>query len=262
MSASVFAKALSDRWRLVAIVSAFLAAMNVLVMMLFGSLGEQYGELMEALPAEILAALGAGDLGTPVGWLNAEMFSFVIPIGVVAVGILVGVGAIAGEEDKNTLNMLLAAPVDRMQVAWSKVTAMVLLLALVAAATFTSLVIGAAIGNVEIGADKLLAGSFMGLLFGIFFASLAFGIGAGTGRSGLAAFVSAGVAVVAFVVHAFLPLVKGWEWVQKASPYYWYLGPNPLANGVDVPSAALFAGLSAVFVLVGVLAFNRRDIGV
>lgn len=262
MSVDIFGKALLDRVRLVGIVAASLAAMNVLVLLLFGSLGDQYGDVLEAMPPEILAALGASDLGTPVGWLNAEMFSLVIPIALVAVGIVVGVGAIAGEEDRMTLNVLLAAPVGRVEVAASKLLALLLMLAVIGAASWASLVLGAAWGNVEIGADKLLAGTVMGVLFGAFFATLAFGIGAATGRSGLAATVSAGLAVLAFVVNAFTPLIEGWEWTQELSPFYWYLGTNPLADGVDLGAAALLAGFAVAFVVAGIVAFDRRDVGV
>lgn len=262
MSIDIFRKSLFDRVRLIGIVAGSLAAMNVLVLLLFGSLGEQYAEILDVMPPEILAALGANDLGTPAGWLNAEMFSLVIPIALVGVGIVIGVGAIAGEEDRMTLNVLLAAPVGRMQVAISKVAALILLLAVLGATSWASLVVGAALGNVEIGADMLLAGTVMVVLFGAFFACLAFGIGAATGRPGLAAAVSAGLAVLAFVANAFLPLVDGWERAQELSPFYWYLGTNPLVDGIDLGAAALLGGFAALFVAAGTIAFNRRDIGV
>jgi len=262
VSVDIFRKSLSDRVRLLGIVAASLATMNVLVLLLFGSLGEQYGEILEAMPPEILAALGASDLGTPVGWLNAEMFSFVIPMALVGVGIVIGVGAIAGEEDRMTLNVLLAAPVGRVRVAFSKVAALILLLAVLGAVSWAALVIGAALGNVDIGADKLLAGTVMGFLFGAFFACLAFGIGAATGRPGLAAAVSAGLAVLAFMANAFLPLVEGWERAQELSPFYWYLGTNPLADGIDLGAAILLGGFAVLFAIAGTIVFNRRDIGV
>ncbi len=262
MSGDVLLKALNDRVRLVAIVSASLAAMNILVLLLFGSLGEEYGELMEAFPPEIMEALGAGDLGTPVGWLNAEMFSLVIPIALVGVGIVVGVGAIAGEEDRGTLNVLLATPVTRLGVAISKALALGILLVVLTAVNFVSLYLGVVLGNVDLGAGQLLAGTAMSLLFGLFFATLAFGVGAATGRSGLAATLGAGLAVVAFVMNAFLPLVEGWERAQELSPFYWYLGTNPLADGIDPLSVILFTGFSVVFLGWGILAFTRRDIGV
>lgn len=262
MSVDVLLKALGDRVRLVAIVSGSLAAVNVLVLLLFGSLGEEYGELMEAFPPEIMEALGAGDLGTPVGWLNAEMFSLIIPIALIGVGIVVGVGAIAGEEDRGTLNVLLATPVTRPGVAVSKALALGILLVALTAVNFVSLYLGAVLGNVDIGANQLLAGTTMSLLFGLFFSTMAFGVGAATGRSGLAAALSAGLAVVAFVMNAFLPLAEGWERAQELSPFYWYLGTNPLADGMDPLSVLLLAGFSVFFLGWGILAFTRRDIGV
>jgi putative exporter of polyketide antibiotics len=50
--------------------------------------------------------------------------------------------------------------------------------------------------------------------------------------------------------------------VRDWSPFTWLTGSQPLVNGVDAGDVALMLGLSVVFVVLGTLAFERRDLAV
>lgn len=262
MSASILGKAIRDRLRLVLITTILLGALTVGIVPIYSSMAPQLGSLMDAYPPEILLALGVTDIASPIGFLDAELFSLVLPIVLIGIGVVIGVAAIAGEEDSRTINVLLSHPVRRSQVAWAKVAAMVLLLALVGAGIFVSLVLANAIGTLEIRLDGLFAASLMTALLGILFGSLAFAAGAATGKPGLSVGVAAGVGLAAWLVDAFAPLIGGLDDVQKLSPIYWYTGTGPLANGLDPLYTVLMAGSAAALFLAGVLVFERRDIAV
>lgn len=262
MSASVFRKAVRDRLKLIAISAAALAALTIGVIPIYASMAPQLQNLADVYPKELLLALGVEDLASPIGFLDAELFSLMFPIVLIGIGIVIGVSAIAGEEDSRTINVLLSHPVRRTAAAWAKVAATIVLVGLLGAAIFGSLIVGNAIGELEIGAGGLFAASLMTALLGILFGSLAFAVGAATGRPGLSVGVAAGVALLAWVVDAFAPLIGGLDDVQKLSPLYWYTGTGPLTNGLDPLSTFLMVGVSAILFVGGVVAFDRRDIAV
>jgi ABC-2 type transport system permease protein len=74
--------------------------------------------------------------------------------------------------------------------------------------------------------------------------------------------VSAAVAVVAYLASGVFPQVEGLAWTRDVSPWHWYVGGDPLANGVQAGGALLLLGATVVLVAAGTWAFNRRDVAV
>ena len=99
-------------------------------------------------------------------------------------------------------------------------------------------------------------------LFGICFASIAFGVGAYTGKRVYALGIGAYVAVAGYLADSFLPQIKGLGWISDYSPFGWYLDGEPLRNGVQWGHCALLLGVGLFFAAVGVWGFHRRDIAV
>src|SRR3989304_5752380 len=83
-------------------------------------------ELMEGLPEALLALIGENDLLSPAGYLNSQLFGAIVPLLFIFYGVGAGAGAIAGEEENRTLDLLLANPVGRTRVVVEKALAMVI----------------------------------------------------------------------------------------------------------------------------------------
>jgi len=262
MSPDIAARAFRDRLRLLVITSAGLGALTLGIVPIYTSMAPQLAELMSAYPPELLIALGVTDISSPIGFLDAELFSLVLPIVAIGLGIVIGVAAIAGEEDSRTINVLLSHPVSRSAVAWSKAVALIALLGVLGAALFGTLVVANEIGPLHVGLEGLFAAGLMTALLGILFGSVAFAVGAATGRPGLSAGVAAAVGLIAWLVDAFAPLIGGLDDYQRLSPMYWYTGTEPLATGVDPFYTLLMAGSALILFMLGVFTFNRRDIAV
>jgi ABC-2 type transport system permease protein len=49
---------------------------------------------------------------------------------------------------------------------------------------------------------------------------------------------------------------------RKLSLLYYYIGADPLRNGLNVGHAAVLAGVSALLLAVAMVVFQRRDVGV
>ena len=225
---------------------------------------EAFEQLLDAYPEELLAFFGIDDpqeLASPEGFVNSQLYANVVPIMLFVFTIGLGTSAIAGEEDKRTMDLLLAHPVSRDRVVIDNFKAM----ATLSGALTLSLLLVLVAFNAPAGLDMSLVGMLaanvgvwmLGLVFGV----MALAIGAVTGRRSLTIGVSAGLAVAAFFLYGLAPLVETLEPVQKISPFWWYLGPKPLSAGFDI----LFA-LMAVWIAAGVGAalwgFRRRDVSV
>ena len=126
---SVLLKTLRDQRRTFLWWSAGLSAVNALIIILYPSVEDvpELDAIMESMP-EALARLFMGDvvnLTSPEGYLNSQLFILVLPLLFLVFTIGRGSGAIAGEEERGTLDLLLSLPVRRSQVVLEKFVAMV-----------------------------------------------------------------------------------------------------------------------------------------
>ena len=207
-----------------------------------------------------LFAMAGADMSTPVGFIKVEFLSFMGPILVLLYTILAGSGAVAGEEDRRTLDLLLSTPTPRWRVVLEKAGAMVLgTVGLVALLALAILVMGNLV-DMDLPVDKVVAAMVHLALLGLVFGALALAIGAGTGRLGMSRGLPAFVAVVAYVVNGLGGFVDWLRPLQKWSPFYQYAGHDPLANGLSWPAVGVALVTTAVLVAVAAWAFERRDI--
>jgi ABC-2 type transport system permease protein len=181
---------------------------------------------------------------------------------VLVFGIGAGAQAIGGSEDAGTLEPLLANPVTRDRVAAERYLAVVaLLLVLVAVFTVALVAFGAPVGVLEGVALAGLLGACAGI-FGIalLHASIAFAVGAATGRRGPAVAVATAIAVGGYLVQSLLSLTDALAPLRALTPWYWYLDRNMLADGPAVVAIVLPLVVSVPVVLAGWVAFRRRDL--
>jgi ABC-2 type transport system permease protein len=70
------------------------------------------------------------------------------------------------------------------------------------------------------------------------------------------------VAVLAYLANSVFPQLQGLEWTRDLSPWHWYLGGEPLKNGLQTGDALLLLAVTAVLVAAGTWRSNRRDVAV
>ena len=267
MLRTIYGKTLWDRrvstiWWTVGF--AALTIMTVAFWPLIDSQRDAYEVLLEGYPDEMAGFLGLNDIAelfSPVGYINSQIYGNTLPILLFIFAIGMGTAAVAGEEDRRTMDLLLAQPVLRRDVVLQKFAAMVTLVFLLVAVVFVLLVISNPLVDLGLSFAGMLAVNVAAALLGLLFGAMALALGALTGRRGLAIGLSAAIAVAAFFVYGLAPLVDVLEPVGKLSPFYWYLEPNPLANGFS-PMLLWMVLFIAVFVAVAVWGFNRRDVSV
>ena len=258
---SIWRKAVTDHQVLTGIAAVTMFSMMGLLMgPMYAALDDTLAAFTADLPEAFGAIIGTSDLSTPAGWFQAETFSLMAPALIMAVSITVGAKALAGEEAQRTMGLLLASPVRRSRVVLQKATAMVILASVVALATFLGVSGGVLIASLDLSFGNVAATSLLALLLGLVFGSLALMLSAATGRVNLAVIGSIGTAFLAYLINSFLPLSEGLAAVAAWSPFDWYLGSDPLVNGMAWADAGLLATIVIVLIAASVFFFERRDL--
>ena len=207
-----------------------------------------------------LFATSGADMSTPVGYVQIELLSFMGPLLLILYAVMAGAAAVAGEEDSHTLDLLLANPISRSRLVLEKAAAMVLGTLGLAAVLGVGLVVEGSLADMQLPAGKVAAAMLHMALLALVFGSLALAIGAVFGHAVAARAVPVGVAVVTYVVNGLGPQVSWLEPLQKFSPFYQYIGHDPLRTGVSVAGIGVALGTIAVLVAVAVVGFRRRDV--
>ncbi len=227
------------------------------------STNEAIQDYMDAFDPDLLALFGFTDIvdvTSGAGYLSAEMFSFMVPLLLIIFAIGLGASAIAGEEDKRTIEILLSEPISRRRVLLQKYAFLLAASVLLATAVWLSLAIGAIIVNMEVGMVNLVAAITSSTLLGIAFGSLAFAVGAITGSRGLSVGVSAGTAVATYVINTLASIVDILEPARWLSPFFYHGGNSPILNGLDPLHVLLLITVIVVPTIAGYVAYQRRDL--
>ncbi len=224
---------------------------------------EELDQLMEQYPEALKAFFAFGgqlDFTSAAGYLGGELFSFMIPLLFLVAAVGNGAGSIAGEEERGTLDLLLAAPVGRRRVALEKLVAMCVELVALGVILWVALWIGARVIGMELSAAHLGAATADAVLLALAYGAIAFMLGAATGRKAPAIGVAIAAAVAAYLVNSLAALVSFLEPLQKASPFYHYAASDPLRQGLDPWHALFLVGVGLVAAALGIVLFERRDV--
>jgi ABC-2 type transport system permease protein len=241
------------------------ALMSAIVIMLYPSIdgGEELEALFEQMPPAIRAMMGEEiDLSTAAGYLDLRMFTAIAPIIFLVYAIGRGNGAIAGEENRGTMDLLLSQPVKRWRIVVENALAMLVGLSVVGIAIWGGLVVGALIMDVEFSLTRAGLATGMGVLLGMTHGTLALALGGHTGRTGLTIGVSAAVGIAGYFLQTLASLVDWLEPFQILSPFHYYIGQSTMLQGFNGTHALILTIISVALVAVGVLAFQRRDVQV
>ncbi len=217
-------------------------------------------EFADEFPEAILAAVGGGDMSTAEGWYQVETFGLMAPIAVMVVTVAIGARALAGEEARRTMGLLLANPIPRSRVVLEKAWAMTVYGLAVGLATFAGVAAGSLLGRLGMDIGDIAATSLLVTLLGLAFGGLALSLSAATGRVKIAVFAPIAAALGFHLLNAFLPLNDSLAGYARWSPFYYYLTSDPLTNGMHWGHGAVLAGLTVALVGLSVVLFQRRDL--
>jgi ABC-2 type transport system permease protein len=223
------------------------------------SLNKLVNDYPEALKG-FVAFGGEIDYISPAGYLGTELFSLMVPLLLLIAAIGAGARAIAGEEERGTMDLLLANPISRRRIALEKLAALVAEIVMLGIVLFAALEIGSRPVALDVSAWHLAAATAGAVLLALSYGTIAFLLGAGTGQRGRATGITAALAVAAYVLNGLGPLVGAIEPLQKLSPFYHYSASDPLREGLAPGHTGVLIGIAVLAAALAPLAFDRRDL--
>jgi ABC-2 type transport system permease protein len=253
-------KTASEHQGLLVICAIIMFYMALMMGPIYGLMDEVMLELAGQFPDVLVAMIGGADMGTFEGFLQAEIFSITAPVVFGVLGVLIGARAIAGEEEKNTMDLLLANPVARSKVIIEKTIALIGYSFALGTVTFVGTWATVALAEPELATANIAATSVLVTLLGLVFGGFALLVGAVTGKSRIASYATSGLILVSYFLWSFMPLSENFAGWAKVSPFHYYLGSDPLVNGMNWGHAAVLTGMFVVLVAASLPAFQRRDV--
>ncbi|MDQ3854942.1 MAG: ABC transporter permease [Chloroflexota bacterium] len=250
---------LSKTVRSVLIWGFSLGALAVMVVAVYPSIGAQISDLLKSYPPELRALFGAGSqVSTVQSWLGVELFNFLAPLTLAFYPILIGARAIAGAEEKGSLDVLLSNPVPRWQLVASTFLTMAVgllcILAILAALTWApSLVV-----DVNLPLSSVLAGVLNLWPLCMWFGALALLCSALVRRTALAMAIPGGLLVLMYFVNGLGGMTDVLDPLRPATLFYHY--GSAIEHGIRWTSFAVISLFALAFACLAIAAFNRRDL--
>ena len=265
MLSNVFFKSLRDeRWPMVWWASG-LSLLATMIIAFFPSIrgNDEFNAVLESYPENLMALFGLTeltDITSAVGFLNAELFGLMAPLLFVIHGVVLGSGAIAGEEGRGTLEILLTEPITRGMLVTQKFAGMITNAVFLGLVLWIVLVIGALAIDMDVSVLRLAAITFSTVLLGVTFGALAFAAGCITGSRSTSVSIVAAVAVGTYLLKAASEIVSYMQPAKWLSPFYYYNAADPLANGLHPAHAAVLLATIAIALGAGYFGLQRRDL--
>jgi len=256
---------LLDRRRALVAWSLGVAAYVLLIAAIFPSIesSKELDELMESYPEPLkeLFGIGEGSITSGPGYLDAELFSFMLPLFVLVLAIGSGARAFAGEEDAGRLELVLSYPVRRSRAVLAKGAAIAVEVTVVCAVALAALALLDPVFGLDLNAGKT-ASALLGLaVVGILHGWLALTVGTAVPSRGLALGLPAALAAGGYLVGG-LHELAGWLDPFRVLSPFWWVGTAPLQNGAR-GWGVLVVGAAALVVLAAATALaERRDLKV
>src|SRR5688572_19716886 len=219
---------------------------------------------MTALPLALRGLLGEPINIELLGGFLSWRVGNTLPVVLGLWSVLALSGTLAGEATKGSLDVLASTPQSRRSIALQKLgghlTALLAAMLLFALITWLAGVAFAVLPGDDFALTAALGQAVLYGLLMLAAGSLSFATAPFVGRTRALAFGL--IALFAgYLINSYASLSPLIDALKPLSWYSWTAGHRPLAGVTDWPSVGLLAAVTAGFLAVGVLAFERRDIG-
>jgi ABC-2 type transport system permease protein len=267
---SVFAKTIRDSRRATIVVAAVLGLVIVAVsaaIVTEFSTPESRQQLVAVIAA--VPPIMQGLAGKPVnvdtlgGYMSYKYGTF-FPLIVSLWSILALSGTLAAESRRGSMEFLAAAPISRRRIALQKLSGHIVALAAAVVIVFASIVfVGNAVATLPGDAIsvEMAAGyaTWLGLL-ALAAGALAFAVAPFLGR-GAAIGIAGSVMFAGFILNGYQTAIPSLAPFANVTWFGWTSNHIPLAGVLDWASLVPVAGVTIAFLVIGVEAFVRRDLG-
>ncbi len=221
--------------------------------------------VQSAQPFSFLGELFA--MTTPQGVVTWRPLGFLSPISLSIWTILAGARLVRGEEERNSLDLLLAAPRSRMRVLAEKIAALATAIGLIAFLIVLSILIGEISVGIQVDVVGALLAGLNLVLLTFFFAMVAQFLSQVLTSRAAAAGCAGMLLALSFVLDGTGRVADNAVWVQRLSPFLYYHLSKPLiphytsTHGINQGAFLFLLVLCIVPAFASFPLFITRDIG-
>lgn len=221
----------------------------------------QLNSLMQAYGSNFMAFFGGTlDVLSPGGYLDFGYFSY-IPIIAGIFSLLVGSGLILVDEERGTLDLVLAHPVSRTALFWGRFLAFTCVTAGILFISWLGFLAGLSGTGWDVSAFALLLPHLDLFVILMLFGSLALFLSMALPSRTLAASLTGGLLVASYFVTSLARVSDKLASLNNFSPLNYYEGGRALDN-LNWEHLLALLGFALVFTLLAWLLFERRDVRV
>ena len=261
MLTSVFLKSIRDMRGQILGWGGGTAVLAGSIVLVFPSFQDNVQDVIEMLPGVVQRLIG-DQTGTNAleGFLRLKLFDSWLPIFLSVFVILHGAAAIVGEEERRTMDLLMANPVRRGRVLLEKFAASAVALTLMCGLISVGLAAAVRITGADASIGRLVWATFNAVPIALVFGAVALVGSSVAGRTRHAATASVALLVGSYFLYTLAPLSQSIEPWVKLSLFYYYSKTEPFGDGIVMGYVTLLVGLSGVLLATAAAAFRRKDL--
>ena len=230
------------------------------VSLMFPPIRDTMGSMMGTVPESMKNWFGTIDTWqTFAGFAGQEIFSQMAVL-IVIMSIVFGAALLAGDESDGTLLTLLARPAKRASIYVQKYATLAVMITVVALGYFIGGVVGGRVLGEPVPYAAFFQATFMVWLLGMALGSLAYALGAATGKKAFAGLIVGFYAFIAYFISSLSTAAEVIDQLSYGSLFRYVAAPEVLINGLDWGDVAVLGVATIVPLIVALPIFARRDL--
>lgn len=240
-----------------------LASYGLLMGAMFSSINQIEGldELLANYPQEFLAFMGdVSTFSTPSGYFGTY-FSNLVPLFLVIFAVSTAAGLLAGDEERGTLDLVMAYPLSRWALFAGRALGYIVALGLVLLISYLGWLVVLPWSGMDVSALQLLR-PFVPL-FGLMllFGGLALLLSLLLPSARMASTVAGGLLVANFLLAGLARINDSLQPIMDLTPFAFYQQGDAM-DGLNWGWALGLMAVGLLFIVIAGFVFNRRDIRV
>ena len=235
-----------------------LGAFCMLIVAVWPSIEDSIGQALEGYPEALKQAFNIERLDTAEAYLDAEMFSLIVPLALAFFAVRCAIRPLVTAEEQRHLDTVLATPLSRRVLAGASFGVTAVSLASILVVIWALTMLAGVLVGVDLSPASVAAGVAGVWPISLFFAGLAILLAGLMHRAAPVTAIAAGTLAAMYVVDLVGKISEPLEPLRYASAFRYY--GSAIQDGID---PAAFVGLvvvGAALAACGAELFERRDV--
>jgi len=231
---------------------------SAFIVAIFPSVESALSKAVQSYPTALKEAFGVGNLSTVEQYLNAEMFSLIVPLAVGYLAVRSVASGLSGAAESGRLDVILSAPVSRVAIVRAGFCAAAAEVAAVLVIALALTMLGSAVSGAGLSFSSALAGFASVWPLALISAALGIIVTGFSLRTSTVTGLVVGLLVGMYVLDLAGRLDTSLDWIRYGSVFRYYGGA--IEKGIDPVSFFGVVVAALALAAAGGVLFDRRDL--